>query len=52
MYVDDILITGDDKKKIGSLKYLQKYFQTKELKSLKYFLGIEMVRSKKSILLS
>ena len=48
MYVDDILITGDDKKKIGSLKY----FQTKELKSLKYFLGIEMARSKKSILLS
>ena len=34
-----------------SLKYLQKH-QTKDLGSLKYFLGIEVAWSKKSILLS
>jgi len=38
---------------IDSLKrHLQKQFQTKDLGSLKYFLGIKMVRSKKGILLS
>ena len=50
VYVD---ITVDDTKGIDSLKkYLQKYFQTKGLESLKYFLSIEMTRSKKGILLS
>ena len=53
MYVDDIVITGDDVKGINNLKkYLQKHFQTKNLGSLKYILGIEVARSKKSILLS
>ena len=52
MYLDTIVITGDDTKGIDSLKkYLQKYFQTKNLESLKYFLGIEVARSKKGILL-
>jgi len=40
-------------KGIDSLKkYLQKHFQTKDLGSLKYFLGIVVAMSKKSILLS
>jgi len=52
VYVDDILITRDDTKGIDSLKNLQKHIQTKALRSLKYILGIEVVRSKKGILLS
>ena len=51
VYVNDIVITGADTKEIDSLKkYLQKHFQTKDLGSLKY-LGIEVARSKKGILL-
>ena len=46
MYGNDIVI--DNTKGIDSLKkYLQKHFQTKDLGSLKYFLGIEMAKSKK-----
>ena len=53
VYVDNIMITGDDTQKIDSLKkYLQKHFQIKNLGSLKSFLGIKMTRSKKDILLS
>jgi len=41
------------RREIDSLKkYLQKQFQTKNIGFLKYFLGIEVVRSKKSIILS
>jgi len=53
IYVDDIVIIRDDTKGIDSLKkYLQKHFQTKDLGSLEYFLGVEVARSKTSILLS
>ena len=55
MYVYDVAVTGDDMKGIDSLKkYLQKHFQTKNVGSLKYFLGIEVarVKNKKGILLS
>ena len=52
VYVDNIVITEDDTEGINSLKkYLQKKIQTKDLGSLKYFLGIEVARSK-DILLS
>ena len=53
VYVDDIVITGDDDSGISSLKsFLHSQFQTKDLGQLKYFLGVEVTRSKKGIFLS
>ena len=53
VYVDDIIITGSDSKGISSLKsFLQSQFQTKDLGMLRYFLGIEVMRSKHGIFLS
>ncbi|KAJ7963920.1 Retrovirus-related Pol polyprotein from transposon TNT 1-94 [Quillaja saponaria] len=53
VYVDDIVITGDDNHGIQQLKsFLQSKFQTKDLGQLKYFLGIEVARSQLGICLS
>ena len=53
VYVDDIIITGDDKEEIARLKEcLGKAFEVKDLGRLKYFLGIEVARSAKGIALS
>ena len=53
LYVDDIIITGSDSKGISSLKsFLKSQFQTKDLGMLRYFLGIEVMRSKHGIFLS
>ena len=53
VYVDDIVITGSDSKGISSLKsFLQSQFHTKDLGMLRYFLGIEVMRSKHEIFLS
>ena len=53
VYVDDIVITGSDSKGILSLKsFLHIQFHTKDLGMLKYFLGVEVMRSKREILLS
>ena len=53
VYVDDIIITGSDSTGISSLKsFLHSQFHTKDLGLLKYFLGIELTRSKKGIFLS
>ena len=50
VYVDDIVITGDNVQGINDLKsHLQQKFQTKDLEPLRYFLGIEIARSKKGI---
>ena len=53
MYVDDIVITGCDMIGILSLKsFLHGQFHTKDLGILKYFLGVEVMRSKHRIFLS
>jgi hypothetical protein len=53
VYVNDIVITGDDVEEIKSLKErLGRAFEVKDLKPLRYFLGIEIARSFKDIVLS
>ncbi|KAL2329865.1 hypothetical protein Fmac_017446 [Flemingia macrophylla] len=53
VYVDDIVITGNDADKIVQLKkHLFSHFQTKDLGCLKYFLGIEVAQSKAGIVFS
>ncbi|WVZ55593.1 hypothetical protein U9M48_006233 [Paspalum notatum var. saurae] len=53
LYVDDIIIIGDDTLEIERLKKnLSKEFEVKDLGQLRYFLGIEIARSPKGIVLS
>ena len=53
VYVDDIVLTGDDAEEMQVLKeYLAKEFEIKDLGCLKYFLGIEVARSKQGIFIS
>jgi hypothetical protein len=53
VYVDDIVITGDDSGGIAQLKqFLRQQFHIKDLGKLRYFLGIEVARSRTSINLS
>ena len=50
VYVDDIILTGNDKTKLTFVKKkLADDFQIKDLGTLKYFLGMEFVRSKSTI---
>ncbi|PRQ18578.1 putative RNA-directed DNA polymerase [Rosa chinensis] len=50
IYVDDILITGNDPVSIADVKkFLHKTFRLKDLGNLKYFLGIEVSASKRGI---
>ena len=50
VYVDDILIASNDPQSVADLKVvLDKQFKLKDLGSLKYFLGLEVARSKKGI---
>ncbi|MFS8003771.1 putative RNA-directed DNA polymerase [Helianthus anomalus] len=52
VYVDDIIVTGDDEDGITKLKqFLQSQFQISDLGRLRYFLGIEVSRSPQGILL-
>jgi hypothetical protein len=53
VYVDDIVITGDDQEGIKDLKkHLFNNFHTKDLGRLRYFLGIEVAQSKDGIAIS
>ncbi|XP_048231304.1 uncharacterized mitochondrial protein AtMg00810-like [Ricinus communis] len=50
IYLDDILITGNDSENITDVKnFLHKNFRLKDLGKLKYFLGIEVSTSRKGI---
>ncbi|CAL2264786.1 unnamed protein product [Prunus armeniaca] len=53
IYVDDMIITGNNKQEISQLQdYLATEFEMKDLGGLKYFLGIEVARSQQGIFLS
>nr|XP_033508801.1 uncharacterized mitochondrial protein AtMg00810-like [Nicotiana tomentosiformis] len=53
IYVNDLLITGNNEELINETKVvLHQKFEMKDLGDLKYFLGIEVVRSKEGILLN
>ena len=53
VYVNDMVLTGDDPCEMKALQeYLAANFEMKDLGQLKYFLGIEVARSKHGVLLS
>ena len=53
MYVDYILLTRDDTTKGERMKkVIAKEFEIKDLGPMKYFLGMEVARSKKGIYVS
>ncbi|KAK3019106.1 hypothetical protein RJ639_003788 [Escallonia herrerae] len=53
VYVDDIILTGDDIAEMERLKQcLASKFEIKDLGSLKFFLGMEIARSRKGIAVS
>lgn len=53
IYVDDMIITGNDPIAIAILKrFIHKQFCIKDLGRLKYFLGIEVAQSKEGISIS
>ena len=53
VYVDDIIITGNNYEKINEVKkYLKEKFEIKDLGRLKYFLGIEITHSTKGLFIS
>ena len=50
VYVDDLIIMGSNETSVAKLKvYLQWQFSIKDLRKLKYFLGIEMATSNKGV---
>ena len=53
VYVDDLIISGNDKEGIQDTKtFLKSVFDIKDLGILKYFLGIEICRSPEGLFLS
>ena len=53
IYVDDLIVGGDKEAEIEHVKALMKQeFDMKDLGELRYFLGIEIIRTKESIWLS
>ncbi|KAM1545218.1 hypothetical protein PS2_045240 [Malus domestica] len=52
IYVDDMVVTGDDTEEVKRLqRYLSSEFEIQDLGGLKYFLGIEVARSRDGIYL-
>ncbi|GJV89139.1 retrovirus-related pol polyprotein from transposon TNT 1-94 [Tanacetum coccineum] len=52
VYVDDLIISGNDSKAITQFKtYLSDCFQMKDLGNLKYFFGVEVARAQDGIFL-
>ena len=53
LYVDDMIITGDDTSSITDLKAsLSRHFEMKDLDPLSYFLGLEVLSSVDGLYLS
>ena len=53
LFVEDILLTGNDDVKIKHLKvFFLQHFRIKDLGTLKYFIGIEFSRSKHGLFIS
>jgi hypothetical protein len=53
IYVDDMIVIKNNEEGISELqRYLASEFEMKDLDGLKYFLGIEVYRSKLGIFLS
>ena len=53
LYVDDILLMGNDKKLLDSIKaYLNKYFSMKDHGEAAYILGIKIYRDRSRRLIS
>ena len=53
VYVDDIILTGDDVEGMEELKKkLSAEFEIKDLGQLRYFLGMEIARSKQGLVVS
>lgn len=53
IYIDNLIVTGDNLDEITSLKHaLHQKFAIKDLRKLKYFLGIEVTTSQKRLFLN
>ena len=53
VYVDDIIVASNDSNGIADIKcFIDSQFNLKDLGQLKYFLGLEVARSKKGISIS
>jgi RecJ-like exonuclease len=53
VYVDDMVVIGDDKEEMAQLKkLLAQEFEIKDVRKLQYFIGTEVARSKKGIFIS
>ena len=53
VYVDDIIVIGNDAREISSLKvYLNTAFKIKDLGFVNYFLGLEVLQSTQGVVLT